>query len=186
MTSDLGSLISDEHQKKVMGFVRSAVEDGGRILCGGVVPDMKGDLANGAWFEPTVIVDLDTSCKFPMEEVFGPVVVVHPFDTEEDAIELQWYTVWTCFNHLDTKLGACPPSGSRNGYGARLGQHMASSRFADTIWWNEKQRDRDSRGGISLDFYSNPQEYLYFVASIVDHSPFDLLIDGTISMKAAA
>ena len=87
-TSDLGSLISHEHQKKVMGFVQSALEDGGRVLCGGTVPQMDGDLAGGAWFKPTVIVDVETSCKISMEEVFGPVVVVHPFDTEEQAIAI--------------------------------------------------------------------------------------------------
>ena len=87
-TSDLGSLISHEHQQKVMGFVQSAIEDGGRVLCGGAVPEMPEALEGGAWFQPTVIVDVDTSCKISMEEVFGPVVVVHPFDTEEEAIEI--------------------------------------------------------------------------------------------------
>ena len=77
-TSDLGSLISHEHQQKVMDFVQSAIEDGGQVLCGGAVPEMPTVLAGGAWFQPTVIVGVDTSCKISMEEVFGPVVVVHP------------------------------------------------------------------------------------------------------------
>ena len=72
----------------MQGFVQSAIEDGGRIVCGGNVPEMFEALSGGAWFDPTIIVDVSTSCKISMEEVFGPVVVVHPFDTEEEAVEI--------------------------------------------------------------------------------------------------
>ena len=157
-TSDLGSLISHEHQKKVMGFVRSAVEDGGRTLCGGVVPDMEGDLANGAWFEPTVIVDLDTSCKISMEEVFGPVVVVHPFDTEEEAIEIA----------NGTQYGLASTIWTQNLERA----HRVAAEMDTGLVWVNTWLHRDLRtpfggmknsgigregGHYSLDFYSNPQ-----------------------------
>ncbi|WP_062305643.1 aldehyde dehydrogenase [Alicyclobacillus sendaiensis] len=83
--TDVGSLISEEHLQRVDGFVRRAVEQGGRVLTGGKRPE---HLARGAFYEPTVIVDVDETCEITRQEVFGPVVTVQPFDTEEEVIRL--------------------------------------------------------------------------------------------------
>ena len=141
-----------------MGFVQSAVEDGGRVLCGGAVPEMPGDLAGGAWFKPTVIVDVETSCKISMEEVFGHEVVVHPFDTEEQAIAIANGTQWTCFNHLDAELGTCTSSGGRDGYTGLVWVNTWLHRDLRTPFGGMKNSGIGREGGhYSLDFYSNPQ-----------------------------
>ena len=49
---------------------------------------MSEEFVHGAWLKPTVIADLDVECRASTEEIFGPVAVVHPFDTEEEAIEI--------------------------------------------------------------------------------------------------
>ena len=86
--TDLGALISLEHRQKVEGYIQSAVEDGGAILTGGERPVLPAPYTDGAWLEPTVIADLNPNCRASMEEIFGPVAVVHPFDTEEEALAI--------------------------------------------------------------------------------------------------
>ena len=86
--SELGALISLSHRDKVEGYIRSALQDGGRVLAGGDRPVVAEALRDGAWLSPTLIVDVPTDCKVSTEEIFGPVAVVHPFDTEEEALTI--------------------------------------------------------------------------------------------------
>lgn len=82
----IGALVSAQHLEKVAGYVALAREEGGRILVGGERPVMPGPLAGGWFLEPTVIVDLPPTCRTATEEIFGPVITVHPFDTEDEAV----------------------------------------------------------------------------------------------------
>ena len=78
--TDMGPLASEEHYGKVRGYVESVAADGGKILSGGM-----GD----GWFcRPTIIVDTPPDSRVAREEIFGPVVVVRPFDTEAEAVAL--------------------------------------------------------------------------------------------------
>ena len=86
--TDLGSLISHAHRDKVASYLRLAVEEGGRILTGGVRPDLSAPWNEGAFLRPTVIADLPPTCRTATEEIFGPVVTVHPFDTEAEAVAM--------------------------------------------------------------------------------------------------
>jgi len=86
--TDLGALISLEHREKVEGYIQSAIADGGTILAGGKHPSLPGAYKDGAWLQPTVIADIAPTCKASMEEIFGPVAVIHPFDTEEEALAI--------------------------------------------------------------------------------------------------
>ena len=83
-----GAIVSKLHFDKVMDCIATAKEEGGKILCGGNAITMDGRCANGYFIEPTVIEDLGPDCKTNMEEVFGPVVTLQPFDTEEEALQL--------------------------------------------------------------------------------------------------
>ncbi len=86
-SSDLGALISRRHLDRVMSYIRLAEEEGGRVLCGGGPPKSVGERCrDGAFLEPTVIVDLDVDCRVNQEEIFGPVVTIAPFRREDDAI----------------------------------------------------------------------------------------------------
>jgi aminomuconate-semialdehyde/2-hydroxymuconate-6-semialdehyde dehydrogenase len=84
--TDQGALISKGHLEKVQSYVRLAKEEGGRILCGGVPEPVGGRCKDGFFFQPTVIVDLDVKCRVNQEEIFGPVVTITPFRSEEDVV----------------------------------------------------------------------------------------------------
>ncbi len=87
-STDIGSLISEAHRNKVSGFFQLAKDEGGEILTGGKAPERLSDhLRNGFFLEPTVITGLDSGCRTMQEEIFGPVVTVTPFDTDEEAVE---------------------------------------------------------------------------------------------------
>ncbi len=101
-TSDLGALISKQQLEKVKSYIELAEMEGGTVLCGGKAPELDGKLAEGWFFKPTVVEGLDNNCRFNQEEIFGPVVSLQPFDTEEEAIQLAngvryglSATVWT-------------------------------------------------------------------------------------------
>jgi aminomuconate-semialdehyde/2-hydroxymuconate-6-semialdehyde dehydrogenase len=86
--TDMGALISEEHLHKVRTYLEMAEADGGKILTGGKTPEnLPEKFKSGNWLEPTVIVGLNDNCRVIKEEIFGPVVTVSPFDTEEEVIE---------------------------------------------------------------------------------------------------
>ena len=84
--TDMGSLISKAHREKVAGMVERAREAGARIVCGGRIPE--GSAEGGAYYEPTLIADAAQDSEIVQDEVFGPVLVALPFDTDDEAIEL--------------------------------------------------------------------------------------------------
>ena len=81
--TEIGPLISREHRDRVHGFVRGAVDAGAEVLTGGAPLD--GD---GNFYPPTLIVGADQGSEIVQGEVFGPVLVVLPFDDEEEAVAL--------------------------------------------------------------------------------------------------
>jgi aminomuconate-semialdehyde/2-hydroxymuconate-6-semialdehyde dehydrogenase len=81
----VGALISREHYDRVSGYLDLARREGGTFLTGGGRP--KG-LPRGYFLEPTVITGVNGKCRIVQEEVFGPVVTVEPFDTEEEVVRL--------------------------------------------------------------------------------------------------
>jgi aminomuconate-semialdehyde/2-hydroxymuconate-6-semialdehyde dehydrogenase len=84
--TDLGALISKGHFDKVESYLRLAREEGGKILCGGHTATVGGRCQNGFFVQPTVIVDLPVECRVNQEEIFGPVVTITPFSSEDDAV----------------------------------------------------------------------------------------------------
>jgi aminomuconate-semialdehyde/2-hydroxymuconate-6-semialdehyde dehydrogenase len=78
--TEFGPLASQEHFEKVKGYVDTAEEVGGRILTGGV--------GEGWSIKPTVLVDMPADSPHLCEEIFGPVAIVQPFDTEDEAVAL--------------------------------------------------------------------------------------------------
>jgi aminomuconate-semialdehyde/2-hydroxymuconate-6-semialdehyde dehydrogenase len=83
----VGPLNSEAHMKKVLSYIELAKQEGGQILTGGKQIKLKGRCAGGYFVEPTVIVGLNEKCRTNQEEIFGPVVTIMPFDTEEEVID---------------------------------------------------------------------------------------------------
>ena len=86
--TDQGAVISSAHQAKVMGFIDQARAEGGRILCGGQAIEPVGRCRDGYFILPTLIADLPTESRLHFDEIFGPVVTLQRFSTEEEAIAL--------------------------------------------------------------------------------------------------
>jgi len=85
-TSDLGAVVSEAHLDKILSYIDLAREEGGTVLCGGQRVQLEGRCRNGSFVAPTVIDGLDAYCRTNQEEIFGPVVTLMPFDTEEEAL----------------------------------------------------------------------------------------------------
>ncbi len=87
-TSKQGAIVSKAHFEKIMSCIEIAKQEGGKILCGGNAVKMDGRCSNGYFIEPTIIEGLGPNCKTNREEIFGPVVTLQPFETEEEALQL--------------------------------------------------------------------------------------------------
>ena len=91
-STQLGALISSDHLQKVKEYVSIAKDEGGHFLTGGddlkIRSSLSRDLEGGYWMAPTVIGGLSPDSRCSTEEIFGPVVTVHRFKTEEEAIEI--------------------------------------------------------------------------------------------------
>jgi len=83
--TDMGSLISAEQVARVDGFVERARSAGARVLCGGQPATVPG-LDGGAFYEPTVLADVEQDAECVQFEIFGPVLVALPFDTEPEVL----------------------------------------------------------------------------------------------------
>ncbi len=83
-----GAVVSRLHFDKVMSMIAQAKEEGGTLLTGGNAVKPGGRCANGLFIEPTVFEGLNAACRTNMEEIFGPVVTLQPFKTEQEALEL--------------------------------------------------------------------------------------------------
>jgi betaine-aldehyde dehydrogenase len=81
----IGPLISEKQRERVEGYIKKGVDEGARIVTGGGRPE---GLDDGWFVQPTVFADVDNSMVIAQEEIFGPVLAVIPYETEEDAIRI--------------------------------------------------------------------------------------------------
>jgi acyl-CoA reductase-like NAD-dependent aldehyde dehydrogenase len=79
-------VISDRQRSRIRGYIEKGVEEGARMLVGG--PEAPDGLDKGFFVKPTLFVDVDNSMTIAQEEIFGPVLVVIPFDDEDDAVRI--------------------------------------------------------------------------------------------------
>ncbi|KAF9362353.1 Aldehyde dehydrogenase 8 member A1 [Mortierella sp. NVP85] len=154
--TNLGALVSKEHWDKVVGYIELGEKEGGKIECGGQKPTTLDDeFKDGYFLEPTIISGLTPSCRTMREEIFGPVVTVCSFDTEEEVIKMT----------NDSEYGLSCSLWTENGRRAR---RVAEAIQSGTVWVNTwmardlrmpfggmKQSGLGREGGDhSLDFYS--------------------------------
>jgi len=84
----LGAIVSKVHFEKIIYHINLAKEEGGKILFGGEQVKLDGRCKNGLFIQPTIIEGLKQNCRTNQEEIFGPLVTLQPFDTEEEALQL--------------------------------------------------------------------------------------------------
>lgn len=85
-STTIGPLISHQHRNKVLSYYGKAVLEGATVVTGGGIPKMTGDLANGAFVEPTIWTGLADNAATVTEEIFGPCCHIAPFDSEDEVI----------------------------------------------------------------------------------------------------
>jgi acyl-CoA reductase-like NAD-dependent aldehyde dehydrogenase len=88
----LGPLVSDAQRERVRDYIRKGVEEGARLVTGGA--EAPAELATGYYVRPTVFADVTPDMTIAQEEIFGPVLSIIPFDSEEEAVEIANGTVY--------------------------------------------------------------------------------------------
>ena len=81
----MGPLISAKQRDRVLGYIDKGVAEGAKLVMGGGRP---AHLPTGWYVEPTLFVDVDNSMTIAQEEIFGPVLVVIPFEDDDDAVRI--------------------------------------------------------------------------------------------------
>lgn len=101
-SNKLGAIVSKTHFEKLLYYIDLAKKEGGKILCGGNSINPGGEFSGGWYVAPTIIEGLPYNCRTNQEEIFGPVVTLTPFETEEEVLKYAnstFYglsaTVWT-------------------------------------------------------------------------------------------
>ena len=155
--SRMGAVVSKDHLEKVLGYVKLAQEEGGTVLFGGNKLTIKGS-ENGYYMEPTVIENLPFDCRTNQEEIFGPVVTLTPFETEEEVLSYA----------NSTKYGLSATLWTEN---LSRAQRMSHDLDAGIVWVNcwlvrdlrtpfggVKQSGLGREGGFrALDFFTEPK-----------------------------
>ena len=87
-TTKMGAVVSKDHRDKILSYIDLARSEGGKILCGGnaTTPENEPHLSEGYYIQPTIIEGLNFDCRVNQEEVFGPVVTIQPFESDEEAV----------------------------------------------------------------------------------------------------
>ena len=134
--------MSKIHFDKILAYIDLAKQEGGQILCGGEALQLHDELANGWFIAPTVIEGLPMSARFCQEEVFGPVISLHVFEDEAEALALA--------NHSQYGLAASVWSTD-----TQRTQRMAIALDTGIVWINTwLQRDlRTPFGGMKQSGY---------------------------------
>lgn len=117
--TDLGPLISFAHRAKVAGMVERAPGQGGRVVTGGVAPELPG-----AFYRPTLIADVAEDSEVYRDEIFGPVLTVRAFDDDDDALR----------QANDTDFGLAASAWTRDVYRA---QRASREIQAGCVWIND-------------------------------------------------
>jgi betaine-aldehyde dehydrogenase len=120
--TDQGPLVSFRQRDRVAAIVERALADGAKALTGASIPG--GELASGAYYEPTLLVGMDQRSAIVQEEVFGPVLVALPFDSDDEAITLA----------NDVPFGLAASAWTRDVFRA---QRAAREIKAGTVWIND-------------------------------------------------
>ncbi|MEJ5081455.1 aldehyde dehydrogenase family protein [Ochrobactrum sp. MYb379] len=133
----IGPLVSDIQYERVQASINTAIVDGARLLVGGL--GKPNGLKEGYFVRPTVFVDVDSTMRIAREEVFGPVLAIIPFDTEDEAIEIANNTPFGLAAYIQTddlvraervakqlRAGMVHINGAQHRYGSPFGGYKQS------------------------------------------------------------
>lgn len=129
--TDLGAIISRERLERLLGYIALAETEGGRLLCGGSPPEKNGENGQGYFFRPAVIEGLSSASRLNQEDMYGPIVTIQSFDTDEEAIQLA----------NATELGRAASLWTQNASRAnRIAQRIDASQVWINAWMLNEDR----------------------------------------------
>jgi aminomuconate-semialdehyde/2-hydroxymuconate-6-semialdehyde dehydrogenase len=158
LSSNLGAVVSKEHMNKILSKIDEAKKLGGKIISGGNRIVLDGELKDGYYIEPTIIEGLSSDCDINQEEIFGPVVSLISFKTEEEVVDMA----------NSTKYGLSASIFTEN---ISKGHRVAANIDSGIVWINTwllrdlripfggmKQSGVGREGGFkSLEFFTEPK-----------------------------
>ncbi len=97
----IGPVISDVQFNKIQGLIQKGIDEGAKLVAGG--PGKPEGLKDGYYVKPTVFADVDNDMEIARTEIFGPVLSVIPFETEEEAIQIANDTDYGLTNYIQTQ-----------------------------------------------------------------------------------
>jgi betaine-aldehyde dehydrogenase len=162
--TDLGPLVSRKHQETVAAMVERA-RGYARVIGGGIPDgDQNGDLASGSYYRPTLVADATPDSEIFRDEVFGPVLAVTPFDTDDEAINLA----------NDTPYGLAASAWTKDVYRALRATREIR---AGAVWVNDHIPiiSEMPHGGLKQSgFGKDMSTYSFDEYTVVKHVMFDL------------
>jgi aldehyde dehydrogenase (NAD+) len=117
----MGPLVSEVQRERVRGLIRRGIADGASLVTGG--PDTPAGIEKGYFVAPTVFSDVTTTMAIAQEEIFGPVLVIMPFDDEDDAVRIANSTIYG----LSAGVSGSPDAALRVARQLRTGQVRINS-----------------------------------------------------------
>ncbi len=141
----IGPVVSEAQFNKIQGLIDAGIKEGARLIAGG--PGRPEGLNRGYYVRPTVFADVNNTMTIAREEIFGPVLSILPFDTEEDAIAIANDTAYGLTNYIQTQDGE---KGARVARRLRSGmvEMNGQSRGAGAPFGGYKQSGNGREGGV--------------------------------------
>ncbi|MEK9535852.1 MAG: 5-carboxymethyl-2-hydroxymuconate semialdehyde dehydrogenase [Aquiluna sp.] len=152
--TEVGALVHPEHYAKVMSYVEIGKSEG-RLLAGGSRPD---HLPEGNYVMPTVFADVAPDARIFQEEIFGPVVAITPFDTDEEALELANAVKYGLAGYIWTSNLERAHTFAQNVEAGMVWLNSHNVRDLRTPFGGVKASGLGHEGGYrSIDFYTDQQ-----------------------------
>lgn len=124
LKTGMGPVISKKQQETILNYIQQGIKEGATLVCGGGIPDLPENLSGGYYVQPTIFKNVDNNMKIAQEEIFGPVLCVIPYDTEDDAVRIA----------NDTIYGLAAGIWSRD---VTKAQNIGRKLRAGTVWIND-------------------------------------------------
>ena len=141
----IGPVVSKQQWDKIQGMIQKGIDEGARLVAGG--PGLPEGVNRGYFVRPTVFADVNNDMAIAREEIFGPVLSIIPFDTEDEAVAIANDTPYGLTNYVQSQDGA-----RRNRLARRLRSGMVEmngeSRGAGSAFGGVKASGRAREGGV--------------------------------------
>ena len=141
----IGPVVSKQQWEKIQGLIQQGIDEGARLVAGG--PGLPEGVNRGYFVRPTVFADVTNQMTIARQEIFGPVLSIIPFDTEEEAVEIANDTIYGLTNYVQSQDGArrnrlarqlragmVEMNGESRGAGSAFGGIGASGRAREGGW----------------------------------------------------